>query len=45
MDHLMATFTFGDGESWDIPLPICIRCEQDRAVAAIQKRVAQECPE
>ena len=30
MDHLLATFTFGDGESWDIPFPVCMTCERDR---------------
>ena len=40
MDHFMATFAFGDGESWDIPLPICIKCEQERAVDANQKHAA-----
>jgi hypothetical protein len=30
MQHLFATFTFGDGESWDVPLPFCSSCERHR---------------
>jgi hypothetical protein len=30
MESLVATFTFGDGESWDIALPYCAVCEEDR---------------
>ena len=27
MQNAMATFTFGDNESWTVPLPICVNCD------------------
>jgi hypothetical protein len=34
MQHLTATFTFGDGESWDIELPFCSNCERGHRIAS-----------
>jgi hypothetical protein len=34
MYYLTATFTFGDNESWDIPLPFCAVCEKDCLIAS-----------
>jgi ribosomal protein S27AE len=34
IQHLFAAFTFGDGESWDIPLPFCPNCDQQRFLVA-----------
>jgi hypothetical protein len=30
MESLVATFTLGDGESWDVAMPYCAVCEEVR---------------
>src|SRR6266853_4262864 len=41
MDHFIATFTFfGDVETWDVPLPICIRCDEECGFGATQPHAA-----
>lgn len=31
MEYRLATFTFGDGEGWDIKLPVCVESDFERA--------------
>jgi len=36
MRDMTATFSFGDDESWTLPLPVCVRCDPEQLETSLR---------